>query len=181
MTYYIDPGTTKGCAVARTHLGQIAGLSMRNGPEVIKAWGHAGIGPEPTLWEKPQFYPDTAKNCTPARIVALANDLIDLTDAGRAVATYLAGPHPCIAKRPREWKGQLPKPIQHARVLGRLNASEMSLLVTAYGKRDVTALPAYIRAAAIRVGKSGELTGYSAEITELLDAVAFALTIEGRL
>lgn len=181
MTYYVDPGTTKGCAVARTHLGHVAGLSMRSGLEVVKAWGYAGISPEPVFWEKPQFYPDTVKKATPARIVALANDLIDLTDAGRAVATYLAGPHPCVAKRPREWKGQVPKPIQHARVIGRLNAAETALLTLAYGKKDPTALASYIRAAAIRVGKTGELTGYSAEITDLLDAVAFALTIEGRL
>lgn len=181
MTYYIDPGTSKNCAVARTWFGTVTGLAMCSGPLFVKSWGEIGRGPEPVFWEKPQLYPDTLRKSTPAKTIAMANDLIELAAAGADTARALAGPYLVTAKRPREWKGQVPKPIQHARVIGRLSAPELALLVAAYGKKDPTALPAYIRAAAIRVGKSGELTGYSAEITDLLDAVAFALTIEGRL
>lgn len=181
MTYYVDPGTTKGCAVARTWRGAIVSLAMYQGVECLKWWGQSYESVEPTYWEKPQFYPDSVKNLPPAQIVALANDLIDLTDAGKDTARALAGPYECVAKRPREWKGQIPKPIHHARVLGRLSAQEYALLVAAYGKKDPQAVAAYVRSAAIRYGSTGKLTGYSAEITDLLDAMAFALTIEGRL
>jgi hypothetical protein len=144
----------------------------------LKAWGHAGLEPEPTFWEMPQLYPNEIRNSRPAVVIAKANDLIDLAAAGADTARAIAGPYLVTAKRPREWKGQVPKPIQHARVLRALSPAELALVERAYGKPG---LAAYIKAAAIRVGKNGALTGYSAEITDLLDAVAFALTIEGRL
>lgn len=181
MTYYIDSGTSKGCAVARTWRGEIISIAMYSGWHCLKSWGEGNWTPEPTFWEKPQLYPNELKNSRPAVVVAKANDLIELAAAGADTARALAGPYLVTAKRPREWKGQVPKPIQHARVIGRLNAAELALLERAYGKKDPTALANYIRTAAVRVGKTGVLTGYQAEITDILDAVAFALVIEGRL
>lgn len=180
MSYYVDPGTTKGCAVAETWDGAIGALAIMHGPEITKRWGPFNVDPGPVYWEKPQLYPNEIQNSTPQKLIALANDLIDLSDAGKDTARALAGPHPCIAKRPREWKKQIPKPIHHARVLGRLNAQEYALLVEAYGKKDPQALASYVRAACIAQGSNKKPT-YSAEITDLLDACAFALTIEGRL
>ncbi len=189
MTYYVDPGTSKGSAVARTQAGAIVGLAMYHGPKQSKGWGLL-FGtpepmlfgtPEPTYWEEPQLYPDSLRKLTPAALIATGNDLIRLASCGADTARALAGPCDVIPMKPREWKGQVPKPIQHARVLGRLNAQEYALAVQAYGKKDPQALGAYVKSAAIRYGKTNALTGYSAEITDLLDAMAFALTIEGRL
>lgn len=180
MPYYCDPGTTKGTAVAQTVTRQIVGLAMFEGPRAVAHWGKGFTYHEETHWEKPQFYPDTLRNLRPAQVVALANDLIDLTDAGRATASALAGPsHACVAHRPREWKGQIPKPIHHGRVLGRLSPEELALLVEAYGQ-PAEALIRYVHTAALAVGK-GKKPSYKAEITDLLDAVAFALVGEGRL
>ncbi len=180
VTYYIDPGTSKGSAVARTQSGSIVGLAIFHGSRASKTWGAFVGALEPAYWEKPQFYPDSATRLKPQALVAQANDLIDLAASGADTARFLAGPCEVIAKRPREWKGQIPKPIHHARLLGRLNAQEYALLVQAYGK-DPWSLTAYVKSAAVRYGSTGKLTGYSAEITDLLDACAFALTVEGRL
>ena len=181
MTYYIEPGTTKGCAVARTYNGAIITLAMYAGPRALKSWGYELHPPESAYWEKPQFYPDSIRKLSAAALIATANDLIELTACGADTARVLAGPYNVTPKYPREWKGQVPKPIHHARLLGRLNAQEYALLVEAYGRRDPQALASYVRAAALRHGQTGVLTGYSAEITDLLDACAFALTVEGRL
>lgn len=182
MTYYVDPGTTKGCAVARTFGGQIIGLAIFRGPAKIKSWGGCvGFVPtEPTYWEKPQLYPDELRHSTPQKVIALANDLIELAACGADTVCALAGLCPVIAKYPRQWKAQTPKPIHHARLLGRLTVDEMRLAVEAYGRKDPQALGAYVKAACIATAKNRE-PSYKAEITDLLDAMAFALTIEGRL
>lgn len=84
---------------------------------------------------------------------ARKNDIIALAlAAGRIVGT-----RPCTFRRPSDWKGQLPKKVQHARMRGVLSKAELDILDTALANTPKASHP------------------------EILDAVALGLTELGRL
>lgn len=191
MTYYIDPGTSKGCAVACfgssfTPGGRVlTGLGIwsdRNGLEAH--WGiFAGSG---AVWEKPQLYPN-ARREKPGVMVAKANDLIDLADAGSACANVLGwGRGGVRSIKPAAWKKQLSKPIHHKAAWGVLVPDERALIVSA--QKDLgrvkgdpwVHLVNYIDAGCEAVARKKD-PAYSAKITDLLDAVCLGLSQEGRL
>ncbi len=206
MTLYIDPGTSKGCAVAcflsphavtfPTPPGTLVGLGVWDLEQgLTHQWGH-GIGAaQPAVWEMPQLYP-SARREKPQVMIAKANDLIRLSAAGAACATALSwGRGGVRSMLPAQWKKQLPKPIHHFHVMRVLADDERHLVESAWvgrapsGERRVRqadpagTLAAYIQKGCLWVAKhpGKELAGYSSSITDLLDAVAFGLSQEGRL
>lgn len=183
MTYYVDPGTTKGCAVARSFRGALVGLGMMQATVWVKTWGDMHWHHAAVVWEKPQLYPQELRSAAPQVVIAKANALIELAACGADTARALAGVFQIRAVRPREWKGQIPKPIHHGRAMLRLTPPELDLVRSAYsGTRPdkPRALDEYIALAAIRKAKNDD-SGYKSEITDLLDAIALMLTTEGRL
>jgi len=178
VTYYIDPGTAKGCAVACFGTRGLIGLGRWYMQDGFKAyWGDSAQGP--SLWEMPQIYP-RGPGSTPAQITATANDLIVLSAHGSACATYLSyGRGGTRAVLPRQWKKQASKPAHHLRVLPCLTAPEVTLLVEAYGK-PLDVLVSYITAASRAVGMR-QTPSYGAQITDLLDAIALGLWDTNRL
>ena len=179
MTHYLDPGTSKGCAVATSCDGRLAALSMWQGPQLLRAWG-GHIVQGPVIWEKPVLYPNELKRSTAHAVFAKANDLIAVAACGADTARALAGGHPVVSRTPRELSGQLPKPIKHGRALGRLDSQELTLVVKA-ADMPLVKLGAYVSAAALRFAKTKKVTGYAIEIVDLLDAISFFLKCEGRL
>lgn len=193
MTNYIDPGTTKGCAVAKfagRNFG-VAGLVGLGIWDQIQGfthtWGilmHSG----PAVWEMPQLYPN-ARREKPAVMIAKANDLIAVAAAGSACATYLGwGRGGVRSVLPRLWKGQLPKPITHWHAQRTLTETEWALLESAHkdlsrGRGRGVPLFAYVQAGVDWCAKNPgkPLRGYTAKITDLLDAVTLGLVEEGRL
>ncbi len=181
MTYYIDPGTTKGCAVAVMNpAGLLIGLgvwSSRDG--FVRSWGLMSSWGG-TVWEMPQLYPGTNK-LGQARVVAQANDLIELAAAGSGCAHALGwGRGGVRSVKPRAWKGQIPKPIPHRRAIDVLTGPELALLAEAYGK-DLASLRQYILDACLKVAARAKNIGYSSQIVDLLDAVTIGLVDTGRL
>ena len=84
---------------------------------------------------------------------AKKNDIIALAlAAGRII-----GGRPCTFRRPSEWKGQIPKKVQHKRMRGVMSPEELWVLDGALAS----------------TAKSGH--------PEILDAVALGLTELGRL
>ncbi len=198
MTYYIDPGTTKGCAVASF------GTRGNHGPAIliglgfwseqdgfVATWGvHANWG---AVWECPQVYPRKGGRVTEQEWIAKANAAVAVAAAGSACANVLGwGRGGVRSVLPREWKRQLPKPQHHAHALTLLTAPERALVNEAYQStrarsldpKDAGAsLDLYVRAGCLHVARNpGKgLAKYSAKITDLLDAVTLGLTEEGRL
>ncbi len=204
---YIDPGTSKGCAVAcflsphavtfPTPPGTLAGLGVWDLEQgLTHQWGRALEGGyQPAVWEMPQLYP-SARREKPQAMIAKANDLIRLSAAGSACATALSwGRGGVRSMLPAQWKKQLPKPIHHSHVMRVLTADERALIEAAWvdrapaGERRARqadpagTLAEYIRKGCLWVAKhpGKELKGYTSCVTDLLDAVAFGLSQEGRL
>ncbi len=192
---YADPGTTKGTAVATFAMGSmqpwtLIGLCIvkrRLVPHqqqclgsyqhrawltefyVSHSWGSPAFGP--CLYEQPQVYPYGKLSLS--RMTAQANDLIAIGCMGAQVAAFMANGQGTGSIKPREWKGQVKKPQHHRKVLQVLTASEAQLLADAFDD-DTAQLQAYVEAACAG-------SPYSAQVTDLLDAVALGLADNGRL
>lgn len=188
MTYYIDPGTSKGCAVAcfgarsNAWAATLQGLGFWHTRDGFTGWWGSQAGACGSVWEMPQLYPSRGRDKA-STITAKANDLIALAAAGSACANVLSwGRGGVRSVLPREWKRQLAKPQHHAHALTLLQPQELALVVEAYGKPEA-ALRDYVRAGCLHVARNpGKgLAKYSAKITDLLDAVTLGLTEEGRL
>lgn len=194
MTYYIDPGTTKGCAVALFEHRHLRALGIWDQAEGFgEYWGMQALT-YGAVYEHPQMYPSRGRETEQAR-VAKANDLIAIAAAGSACAHVLSwGRGGVRSVLPREWKRQLPKPVHHLHTLRLLTETERALVDLAYVETTnkstqrpiVTSrerLDEYVRAGCLWVAKNpGKgLAKYLAKITDLLDAVALGLTEEGRL
>lgn len=186
MTNYIDPGTTKGCAVASFQGPGLLGLGFWFQEHGMKEqWGLITQGP--SVWELPQLYPNEARS-KPALLIARGNDLIKLAAAGSACANVLSwGRGGVTCKTAGAWKGQVPKPVMHMRAFEVLNVQELALLGRAYcdtsriGARDpVDMLVSYVQGAVRQIGLR-QKPSYQARITDLLDAVCFGLKETGRL
>jgi hypothetical protein len=127
----VDPGND-GCGVA---LWSVSGELLRAGyaaprrrlPEPAARWmevahaviGYAGVlNPEDVAIEVPQVYPDDP---------VPPNDLITLAMVAGVVLGHLS---PLRATRylPREWKGQVPKKVQHERLRAHLKSAELGRL-----------------------------------------------------
>lgn len=68
--------------------------------------------------EKPQQYASSA---------ARRADITDLTLAAGEIKAYVSAPQTLLWE-PREWKGQVPKPIHQARILIKLRPCEVAIL-----------------------------------------------------
>lgn len=193
MTNYIDSGgESKGCAVAyfrppdwprRPSL--LAGLGIWTSEfGFVHTWGIVPFA-GPAVWEEPQIYP-SARREKPAAMIAKANACIRINGMGAACAHVLGwGRGGCRSVRPAKWKGQLPKPVHHRAIWALLTEPERSLLETAHrdlaGKAWSVMGPvfAYITKACDAIAYRKK-PSYRASVTDLLDAVAFGLTEEGR-
>jgi len=74
--------------------------------------------PDVCIIEKPQQY---------AASKARRRDVTDLTLSAGEVKAYVSAPRTLLWE-PREWKGQVPKPIHQARILSRMTCAELSIL-----------------------------------------------------
>ena len=183
MTNYIDPGTSKGCAIASFQGPGLTGLAFWD-QTITEAWG--SVSAMSCVWEMPVIYPRAAfaYKGKPRELIARANDLIKVAAAGAGCAHSLAAQ--VTYKTAAAWKGQVPKPVQHARLFELLTPSEKNLLGQAYydtarlkvgGWAD---LEQYIQENVRQVGLRKK-PSYKARITDLLDAVCFGLVEEGRM
>lgn len=183
MINTIDPGTTKGSALAGSAplSGIVRTLAFIEREEtygtikVAKHWG-APVEHGPTVYERPRVHMTMSKRKA-SDVIATANDLIALDSHGMQAACYVAGPYPVRAVEPQVWKKQVAKCMHHRAAWVYLTAGERDLLHEAYGS---TALYTYIADACARFGKTRKLTGYSSQIVDLLDAVCLNLWETGR-
>lgn len=167
MRWYIDPGKHKSaaaCFVATKleHVWWVASF----GPE--PAWPHA------VVIERPEVYPGPQ----PTR----SNDVVELAMKAAELGGQLqalGAPTPRYV-RPREWKGQVPKPIHHRRVWSVLDARERAVLcqIARYTAGEVELR---IETACRRYAETGKVRGYSWQAHNLLDAVGLGLWDLGRM
>ncbi len=120
-------------------------------------------------------------------------NLIKMMTGGLLAAGYAAGGSRCpvVLYTPKEWKGEEPKPVHHARLLGvdtagALDAGEINLLALAAEMSATKLLDTVRRAvergALDRWGKAGHLYYPSAfKFHNILDAVALGCFHIGRL
>lgn len=102
----IDPGV-KYHAVAQFYASELFGLDFRTFPSP---------GAELAIIEKPQVYTSGA---------ARKSDIIELAiSAGEIGGRYISREYVL----PSQWKGQLTKPVSHARIKKQLSAVELGLL-----------------------------------------------------
>ncbi len=186
MINTIDPGTTKGSALAGSNssvqivtLAFIARDDERGTIQVSKHWG-APIEYGPTLYERPRVHPRLRMRKA-QEVIATANDLIALDSHGMHAACYVAGPHPVRAVEPQVWKKQAVKCMHHRAALKYLSQSEFALLCLAYGHaNNPNALVNYIEKACTSYARTRKLTGYSSLVVDLLDTVCLNLWETGR-
>lgn len=113
LLYAVDPGK-KHSAVAAFLDGELVGVWFAN-EESAASVSEGNLGQ--VVMEQPRAYPGS-----PVR----ANDLLDLTNAGMAVAAQLtrAGERVMLIQ-PQAWKGQLPKPVTRKRIEAKLSPDEL--------------------------------------------------------
>lgn len=120
--------------------------------------------------EKPEIYPgSTEKN---------PNDLIAVAMAAQNIADQV----PCAPKfvLPRTWKGQVKKPIHHARLWSVLEPEERTVLAKRIGMTSID-IGEKIRLAQVRLATTGKVTGYSWAAHNLLDAIGIGVWHFGRI
>lgn len=162
---FVDPGKKKS-ACARF-----------NGPtlEAVGFWPE--IDPrhlQAVVIEKPEVYPGM-KSKNP-------NDLIDLAMAAEHLAMELQkfGAPPPKYVFPREWKGQVVKPIHHSRVWATLDLGERTIVAKAIGMFSID-VENKIRRACESYARTRQVRGYSWEAHNLLDAAALGCWYFGRI
>jgi hypothetical protein len=176
ITYALDPGKHKtSCA------GGIDGsLKWITQLTADKPLGVAGAPGCRIILEVPRSHSSSAHK---------ANDLIDEITQGAIIAGRIAqatgGPivivHPSTTTEAgrKGWKGQVPKPLHHRRILAALSPSELAIITAI--KPDVVA---YVEAACQRYAVSKKVTKYSASGAgghDDLDAVGLLLEDAGRI
>lgn len=165
ILYAIDPGVHSS-AVAMFRDGALMATAETH------RWSYGSwAGPGSIVVEIPRVYPKDPRK---------GNDLIDLAAAGMRLAGQIEAS--CIGHVvlttvfPRQWKGQIPKPIHHSRMITKLSPIEKDILLAL--KPD---LDQHIRTACETYAETRQVRGYSNRIHNVLDAVALGLTKIGRL
>jgi hypothetical protein len=185
----IDPGTSKGSALAGSLAGQIVTLAVLERDDeagtvtITKGWG-VHVRHAPTLYERPRVHQRMTLQ-KGSFIVASANDLIALDSHGMHAACYVAGPYPVRAVEPQVWKKQVAKCMHHREALKYMSTSERALIASVYtpGAAPPVALEMllnYITKACETFGKKRKLQGYHSQVTDILDAVCLNLWATGR-
>lgn len=114
IVYAVDPGKARS-SIAEFHDGVFIGCWMTHVSELTGT-----DRPGRVVMELPMVYPGSRVR---------ANDLVDLTAAGMAVASRLSKPGEKIHTiSPADWKGNCPKEVTRKRVLGKLTAEERATL-----------------------------------------------------
>jgi len=190
ILYAIDPGV-HSCALAQFTDRALVGLT----DTATWKWGPIEVGAPPTLilgglgpvWivlEVPRADKDPRKS----------NDLIDLNGSGGRLAGqiegYAAGRATLTLRYARNssagkgWKGQIPKPIHHARLIKALSPAELAIVEAEYTPRrgDPKTALEYVRRSCVRLATDPNWhTWYKNKIHNGLDAVALGATEIGRL
>lgn len=181
ITYWLDPGKHE-TSVAIGYRGHLqAVVRVTSDPNTsdwstiiqaaaLRATKHVGL-------EVPVSYPGSASK---------ANDLIAEVVQGSLIAGRIAertgAPivivHPSTTSEAgrKGWKGQLPKPLHHRRILQELSPAEMAIFLKI--KPDIVA---YVQAACSRYAVTKTVTGYKAAVHNDLDAAGMLLKDEGRI
>ncbi len=114
----IDPGASSGWALYENRLLVACGACRPH--EVWHAALGATIRVDRVYLEKPQVYP--RDDVDPNTLITLA------VSAGIAVGPFVAAGARLDVVLPRQWKGQLPKKVCHARSFGALTEAERSVV-----------------------------------------------------
>jgi len=169
----IDPGYAKkgeGCACAFfTSTGRLESVEFRRA-ENVRVSPCLGLY-DVIIWERPQHRARDKKfACVPPET------LIALAVAGATLAGLYAGAYGAaiVEVHPSEWKGSLPKPVQHKALWDRLTDAERANFATGDGRSNIAAtiIGAIERGARDRWAKDGASyypRGFTAH--NLLDAV----------
>lgn len=132
MTHLVslDPGL-RGCGLAywNKHGALLAALYVRNprktstGPEAWMGYASGHIpdtDPEHFISEVPQVYRAGASKGDPDDLIQLAG-VVGVFSALFSATTY-------TGVKPREWKGQVPKDVHHARLVKTLTPEELAMV-----------------------------------------------------
>jgi hypothetical protein len=177
ILYAIDPGV-HSCALAQFTDRTLVGLTD------TATWKWGPIGPVSIVLEVPRADKDPRKS----------NDLIDLNGSGGRLAGqiegYAAGRATLALRYARNssagkgWKGQIPKPIHHARLIRTLSPVEIAIVEAEYVARrgDPKTALEYVRRSCARLATDPDWhSWYKNKIHNGLDAVALGATEIGRL
>lgn len=181
----IDPGHAgEGCACAAFGAGALLEVWFERLPTFapgqtlpppvdVAAWHASRAHVDLVIVEQPEYQGARSNGARPI-------DLMNLAWAGALVAGSFAGRDGCpiIAVGPRQWKGSMPKPVHHMKVLAALSVAEQRVLPGDAIARVKAAREAGARTRWAKPGASyyGRWTGHN-----LLDAVALGLWHLGRL
>ncbi len=112
----IDPGK-RTCAVAVAAGIKLAGVGLL--PSLSKLYPVSLLSANAVVWEIPEQRGGAG---------APAEDLIWLAAAGADMARAIALDAPVRHRTPSQWKGSVPKPVHHTRLLDTLTGAELDLL-----------------------------------------------------
>jgi hypothetical protein len=112
----VDPGNSTGIAVfANDHLTHVWHVSDMGEAEIM-----APLEGERVIIERPTIYP---------KMRVPPNDILTLAiRVGRYQEWYESQGARVTLVEPRTWKGQVPKPIHHKRILAKLFTNELRAL-----------------------------------------------------
>lgn len=177
LLFAIDPGKN-ACALATFVDRQFVAA------ESVSSWSRRVVCyPTKIVWEIP--VPDAAHPYKSADLIAeavagarLVGQIETSCQAGCTVVDrYARNNGSCKnAKERRGWKGQIPKPLHHQRVIKRLTPDELQVMLRIKPdllEYNAKACEVYARTLVVR--------GYSSSVHNLLDAVALGLTELGRM
>jgi ribosomal protein L37E len=162
--WYFDPGTREHAGACFID-GKLAHVWFW--PTATPQWDGRGR-PDMLLIERPEVYPGPQ----PSR----SDDIVRLAMLAAQLGAYLeacGAPTPRFA-RPREWKGQTPKPIHHRRIWSILEPPERDVFCAVAGKTE-TEIVTKIELACAEYGRSHKIKRYSWKAHNLLDAVGLGL------
>jgi hypothetical protein len=114
--YAIDPGVHKSWC-SRFERGRLVSVFYLHSTTMPDKLQDADL----VLWERPQV---------DARTRVSVPAIVDLAVEGATIAGIMAGVLGCPiqAVTPSTWKGSVPKPLHHARLIQALNRSEVAIL-----------------------------------------------------
>lgn len=167
ITVAIDPGVDQ-CAVAWTSGHMLDGACFHS----YRSEAFEGLDDAPDLVviERPVIYPFSKKK--PADMMALAR-------AGYILAGSFGAP--IKEYEPKEWKGNLPKPVTHDALWGVLRPRELAVFPPDTRDRIVAAKYAGARDHWRKDSKLYYGRGKGSEVHNLLDAAALLMVHLGRL